>query len=109
MLALSIITFIILIVWGIILLHSASQHQQAMIKEWLLYAVTQAEKELGAGTGQIKLRYVYNMFIEKFPKASKKFSFEKFSILVDEVLKKFEAMLRLNNKIKNYVNKEENK
>jgi hypothetical protein len=33
--------------------------QLASVKEWLLYAVATAEKELGSGTGQLKLRYVY--------------------------------------------------
>ena len=56
------------------------------VREWLLYAVTIAEKELGGGTGKIKLRYVYDMFIAKFPKLVKAVSFEAFSGLVDEVL-----------------------
>ena len=37
------------------------------VKEWLLYAVMEAEKELGSGTGALKLRFVYDMFITKFP------------------------------------------
>ena len=40
--------------------------QLEIVKEWLLLAVVEAEKKLGGGTGQIKLRYVYDMFIEKF-------------------------------------------
>ena len=36
------------------------------VREWLLYAVTKAEKELGAGTGKLKLRYVYDMFVARF-------------------------------------------
>jgi len=56
------------------------------IKEWLKYAVTIAEKELGKGTGQLKLRYVYNMFVEKFPKLTNLISFELFSAMVDEAL-----------------------
>ena len=35
-----------------------SDKQLNKVREWLLYAVTKAEKELGGGTGQIKLRYV---------------------------------------------------
>ncbi len=35
-----------------------SKKQLEKVREWLLYAVTKAEKELGAGTGKIKLRYV---------------------------------------------------
>ena len=32
-----------------------SDKQLNKVREWLLYAVTKAEKELGGGTGQIKL------------------------------------------------------
>lgn len=73
------------------------------VKEWLLYAVTEAEKELGGGTGQIKLRYVYDMFLSKFPFLTKVISFELFSKLVDEVLEKFRALLDTNTKLKDYV------
>lgn len=43
-----------------------SDKQLNKVREWLLYAVTKAEKELGGGTGQIKLRYVYDMFVTRF-------------------------------------------
>ena len=56
--------------------------QLAKMKEWLLYAVTKAEKELGSGTGQIKLRYVYDMFIAKFPYFSAIFVIISFSSFV---------------------------
>lgn len=75
-----------------------------MIKEWLLFAVAKAEEELGSGTGQIKLRYVYDMFITKFPWTAKIMSFEAFSLLVDEVLETFDKMLSNNNKLLDYVN-----
>ena len=48
-----------------------TSEQIKSIKEWLLWAVTEAEKNLGSGTGQLKLRYVYNMFIERFRGLSK--------------------------------------
>lgn len=81
----------------------ASGEQIKKVKEWLLYAVTLAEKQLGSETGQIKLRFVYDMFIAKFPYLVKVISFEKFSRLVDEVLDQFEEMLSENEKIKEYV------
>lgn len=79
------------------------ESQIAKIKEWLLYAVAEAEKELGGGTGQLKLRYVYDMFVGKFPYLVKFVSFELFSKLVDEVLEKFREMLSNNKAVKNYV------
>jgi hypothetical protein len=82
-----------------------TDEQLAKVKEWLLYAVAAAEKELGSGTGQIKLRYVYDMFIVKFPYLAKTVSFESFSVLVDEVLYKFKELLNSNDKLKDYIEK----
>ena len=77
--------------------------QLQKVKEWLLFAVTQAEKELGGGTGQIKLRYVYDMFVMKFPTLVKFISFETFSFMVDEALDKMRHLLETNQKVEAYV------
>ena len=77
--------------------------QLAKVKEWLLFAVTEAEKELGSGTGQLKLRYVYDMFVAKFPYLVRFVSFDAFSHLVDEVLVKFKELFKANKAIKLYV------
>lgn len=74
-----------------------------VIKEWLLFAVIEAEKYFGDGTGKIKLRYVYNMFIDKFKFMSLIISFDQFSILVDEVLENMREMLSDNIKVKEYI------
>lgn len=89
-----------------VFLKMPSNAQIAKIKEWLLYAVAKAEKELGSGTGQLKLRYVYDMFITKFSHLSKIISFEAFSLLVDESLDIFREMLENNKNISNYIEKE---
>ena len=73
------------------------------VKEWLLFAVTLAEREFGSGTGQLKLRYVYDMFVTKFPYLVQFVSFEFFSDLVDNVLVKFKDMFNTNNAVKQYV------
>lgn len=73
------------------------------VQEWLLWAVMQAEKELGGGTGQLKLRYVYDMFIARFPAISKFLTFEAFSIMVDIALVKLNEMLQTNKKVQAYV------
>ena len=73
------------------------------VREWLLFAVTQAEKELGGGTGQIKLRYVYDMFVVKFPSLVKFISFETFSFMVDQALIKMRHLLQTNEKVGKYV------
>lgn len=73
------------------------------VKEWLLYAVIEAEKKLGGGTGQVKLRYVYDMFVEKFRFLAELITFETFSGLVDEALEKMRDMLQNNKAVNSYV------
>ena len=73
--------------------------QIEQVKQWLLYAVAKAEKELGSGTGQIKLRYVYNMFIAKFPAVALFLTFEEFSNLVDEALQELQELIDKNSSI----------
>lgn len=73
------------------------------VKEWLLYAVTEAEKALGSGTGRLKLRYVYNMFIERFDYLSDIITFDVLSSLVDEALEEMRMMLIDNAAIWDYV------
>lgn len=73
--------------------------QMEQVKQWLLYAVAKAEKELGSGTGQIKLRYVYNMFIAKFPAIALFLTFEEFSNLVDEALQELQELINKNSSI----------
>ena len=80
-----------------------TERKITMIKEWLLFAVVQAEKELGAGTGQIKLRYVWDMFIQTFPALAPVISFEMFSKLVDEALAQMRHLLETNKDVSAYV------
>lgn len=74
--------------------------QPNKVKEWLLYAVIEAEKELGSGTGPVKLRSVYDMFITKFPKLSVFISFNTFSEWVDVALGYMEELLTDNKDVK---------
>lgn len=84
-------------------IQSGKEHQITKIKEWLLFAVIQAEKELGGGTGQVKLRYVYDMFVTKFKFVQFLITFEEFSEMVDDSLDIMRGMLSTNNKVKEYV------
>ena len=80
-----------------------TERKITMIKEWLLFAVIQAEKELGGGTGQVKLRYVWDMFIKTFPALAPVVSFELFSKLVDEALDQMRHLLETNCDVLYYV------
>lgn len=84
-----------------------SGEQRRKIKEWLVYACMEAERELGTGTGQLKLRKVYDAFLTKFGWLAKFVSFEVFSKLVDEALEDVKEMLATNNAVRGIVVKEE--
>ena len=85
-----------------------SDKQLNKVREWLLYAVTKAEKELGGGTGQIKLRYVYDMFVARFTWLARVISFEAFSMMVDEALERMKKMLESNKAMQTLVSGEAN-
>ena len=72
------------------------EKQLEKVREWLLYACIMAEKKLGGGTGQVKLRYVYDLFVEKFSFLKLLVTFEQFSEMVDEALVKMREMLEKN-------------
>lgn len=80
------------------------EKQIEMVKEWLLLAVLEAEKALGSGTGQVKLRFVYDLFIDKFKYLSLVISFEQFSMLVDDALDVMRDMISNNKQVEQYVN-----
>lgn len=78
------------------------------VKEWLLWAVTQAEQYLGSGTGALKLRYVYDLAVEAFPPIRYLVPFSVFSLWVDEALDQMREQIKNNPYIKSFVkNKEE--
>lgn len=77
--------------------------QIAKVKEWLKYAVSVSEKELGGGTGQLKLRMVYDLFVTKFPQISRLITFDMFSSLVDEALEWMNRQLSENKAIETLV------
>lgn len=81
-----------------------SDAQLQSVKEWMLWAVTKAEKELGSGTGKLKLRYVYDMFVTKFPWLDDVISFEMVSMMVDDALEEMREMLENNKAVQAFVN-----
>ena len=70
------------------------------VKEWLLYAVSMAEKAFGDGTGKLKLKVVYNAFVAEYPIFSKLVPFEMFSGWVDEALAEMRKLIETNLDIK---------
>lgn len=93
-----------IVIFAVRFFKKPTAEQLATVKEWLLYATTLAEKELGGGTGKLKLRYVYDMFVQKFPWVAKVLPFELFSEMVDESLDSMNDLLSSNAAVRLFVN-----
>ena len=76
-------------------------------RNWLVYAVTEAEAKFGGKTGKLKLRYVYDLAVEAFPVIAKTLPFSFFSWAVDSALLIMRGMLEDNRQIADIVNKKE--
>lgn len=70
------------------------------LKEWLKWAVTVAEKEYGGKTGQLKLRYVWELALKQFPWLVRFVTFDEFSLYVDEALEWLRGQLESNEAMK---------
>ena len=84
-------------------------NQRFRILEWLRYAVSKAEKELGRYTGQLKLRLVYDWYVEKFPVISALLPFSIFSHWVDIALKTMDKWLNAKGAISKWIDVPEEK
>lgn len=73
-------------------------------KNWLVWAVSEAESLFGSKTGQLKLRYVYDLAVDKFPILAKIIPFSWFSKLVDKALKVMSDMITTNKSIAEIIN-----
>ena len=68
-------------------------------KNWLVWAVSEAEAIFGSKTGRLKLRYVYDLAVERFPMIAKFIPFAMFSKLVDSALDVMRDMIENNKNI----------
>lgn len=96
----------LVVVAVVMLIAAVKVFGEQKVRNWLVWAVGKAEQEFGSGTGQLKLRSVYNQFIARFPKLSTFITFKRFSALVDEALGILSDMLK-NGKIANIIEKGE--
>lgn len=95
----AVVCLIVVVAAVITFFRQPSGEQKKKIKEWLLFAVFEAERYLGGGTGQLKLRLVYDWFVSKFPWAVNIVPFETFAGWVDEALEQMAQMLENNEDI----------
>lgn len=73
------------------------------VKEWAIYACALAEAHLGSGTGQLKMRETYDMFIVRFPNLAKIVPFEIYKATAEIALTEFKKMLELNPNVKDLI------
>ena len=94
-----IVLFVICFALGMFLgkfVKKSREEKIQVVKNWLLYAVAMAERELGSGTGRIKLGQVYEQFLLVFPQLQRFISFDMFAKLVDDVLIQFQELVEEN-------------
>ena len=68
-------------------------------KNWLVWAVTEAEATFGSKTGKLKLRYAYELAVERFPMVAKFIPFSMFSKMIDTALDIMRDMIENNKDI----------
>lgn len=109
-LILSAVAVIVVVVGSVITFFlRPSSSQMKKVKEWLLYAVISAEREIGSNNGEIKLRKTYDSFVDRFPWLALVISFEKYKKLVDEALVRMKEMLKESESAKEYIEHENEK
>lgn len=92
------ITDIILAVVAVIVLIGGGMYVNGF-KNWLVWAVSEAEATFGSDTGKLKLRYAYDLAVERFPMFTKIIPFSLFSKLVDGALEVMKDMVENNKSI----------
>lgn len=68
-------------------------------KNWLVWAVSEAEATFGSKTGKLKLRYAYELAVERFPMVAKFIPFSMFSKMIDAALDIMRDMIENNKDI----------
>ena len=101
--AFALINFGIWLIYGFLKLPTDKQTEK--IKQWLIWACIEAEKALQSGTGQAKLRKVYDAFIavRAFSWLAKIISFDTFSAYVSEALVEAKKMIINSSSLAEYV------
>lgn len=80
-----------------------TEEQIRSIKEWLVWTVTDAERDLGSGTGKLKLRCVYDKFLQVYPNIAMFIKFDDFSKYVDEALATMKTLIGSNESVRKFV------
>lgn len=96
------VIYLIIAVLAVVLVIVASMRYKSF-KNWLVYAVSEAEKYLGSGTGKLKIRYAYDLAIKQYPVIAKIIPWSLFSKLIDSALVVMRQMIDDNQMIANVI------
>jgi hypothetical protein len=72
-------------------------------KNWLVWAVSEAENMFGSNTGKLKLRYAYELAVNRYPILAKIIPFSVFSGMIDGALDVMRKMIEDNEEIANVI------
>lgn len=97
----NVVYFIIAVLAVIFVMIAAMKYKS--FKNWLVYAVSEAEKYLGSGTGKLKIRYAYDLAIKQYPVIAKIIPWSLFSKLIDAALVVMRQMIDDNQMIANVI------
>lgn len=90
-------------------LQKSTEEKLQSVKEWAIYACAIAQAHLGSGTGQLKMRETYDMFIIRFPDLAKIISYETYKFTAELALAEFKKMLETNPNVKDLIIEEGDK
>lgn len=96
------VIYLIIAVLAVIFVMIAAMRYKSF-KNWLVYAVSDAEKYLGSGTGKLKIRYAYDLAIKQYPVIAKIIPWSLFSKLIDAALVVMRQMIDDNQMIANVI------
>lgn len=96
------VVYCIIAVLAVIFVMIAAMRYKSF-KNWLVYAVSEAEKYLGSGTGKLKIRYAYDLAIKQYPVIAKIIPWSLFSKLIDAALVVMRQMIDDNQMIANVI------
>ena len=84
-------------------LQKSTEEKLQSVKEWAIYACAIAQAHLGSGTGQLKMRQTYDMFIIRFPDLAKVISYETYKMTAELALTELKKMLATNPNVKDLI------
>lgn len=101
-------TILALIIFVLFIATAICNLKRENLRQWLRWAVAKAEQDLGGGTGELKLRKVYDLAVTRFPWVGTIYPFSFFKKDVEEALTWFKKQLESNESVTNIIKNNDN-